>query len=176
MTVSTPVKIVALGALAIALGLGGLLMVHRPASASPSVVSTPPAARTARAPATPAPKLKPKPQPHKSKPVLVLDPGLPAVVRTALEKRAVAVVAIYSSKNATDRSVLAEARAGAHEVHASFVAANILHESIAVGVETWSGSPDAPAVLVVRRPGKIVFAIHGLTDRATVAQAATTSR
>jgi len=169
MTVSTPVKIVALGALAIALGLGGLLMLHRPSSPSPSsVVTPPPVVHTTHA------AVKSAPKPHK--PVVVLDPGLPAAVRSALEKRAVAVVAIYSSKNATDRSVLAEARAGAHEAHASFVASNIVRESIAARIESWSGTPDSPAALVVRRPGKIVFKVTGITDRATIAQAATTSR
>ena len=170
MTVSTPVKIVALGALAIVLGLGGLLMLHRPSSPSASVVVTPPATHTIHAAVRPAPK------PHKPKHVLNLDPGLPAVVHRALEKRPVAIVAIYSSRNATDRSVLAEARAGAHAAHASFVAANIVRPSVALGLERWSGSSDVPAVLVVRRPGKVVFAVAGLTDRTTVAQAATTSR
>ena len=169
MTVSTPVKIVALGALAIALGLGGLLLLHRPAAASPSsVVTRPPVAHTTHATVKPAPK--------PPKPAVVLTPGLPNIVASALQKRPVAVVAIYSSRNATDRSVLAEARAGAHEAHAGLVAANIVHESIAAAIETWSGSPSVPAVLVVRRPGKIVFKVSGLTDRATVAQAATTSR
>ena len=172
MTVSTPVKIVALGALAIILGLGGLLLLHHPASASPSVVvTTPPAAVH-----TVAAAVKPAPKPHKPKPVVHLLPGLPLIVDRALLKHPVAVVAIYSSKSATDRSVLAEARAGAHAAHASFVAANIVHEPVAFGVERWSGMSDAPAVLVVRRPGKIVFQVAGLTDRATVAQAATTSR
>lgn len=175
MTVSTPVKIVALGALAIVLGLGGLVLLHRPSSPSPSVVVTPPPAahtipvRTTHAAVKPAPKPKPKPVVH-------LIPGLPAVVHSALEKHAVAVVAIYSSKNATDRSVLAEARAGAHEAHARFIAANIVREPVAASIESWAGTSDAPAVLVVRRPGKIVFEVTGLTDRATVAQAATTSR
>jgi len=172
MTVSTPVKIVALGALAIVLGLGGLVMLNRPASPSSSPVVTPPPVVHTPVHTTHA-AVKPVPKP---KPVIKLTPGLPAVVHNALEQRAVAVVAIYSSKNSTDRAVLAEARAGAHASHARFVAANITRESIAAGIETWSGSPDVPAVLVVRRPGKIVFEVSGLTDRATVAQAATTSR
>ena len=172
MTISTPVKIVALGALAIMLGLGGLVLLHRPASQSASSpVAATPVAHTAHVVVKTAPRVT-----HKPKPALHLAPGLPTAVRGALEKRAVAVVAIYSSKNATDRSVLAEARAGAHEARASFVAANVARESIALGVERWSGQTSVPAVLVVRRPGTIVFAVAGLTDRATVMQAATTSR
>jgi hypothetical protein len=173
MTISTPVKIVALGALAIALGMGGLLMLHKSATANSSSTVTPPPVVHHTTPAA-APTPAPKPKPHK--PAVVLTPGLPTMVAAALKKRPVAVVAIYSPKNATDRSVLAEARAGAHEAHARFVAANVVHESIATGIETWAGTSDAPAVLVVRRPGKIVFEVSGLTDRATIAQAATTSR
>lgn len=162
MTLSTPVKIVALAALAIALGLGGLLVLTH--GSSPSAAVTPVAVHVPHVTV----KVAPKPQLH-------LDPGLPSVVRSALEKRAVAVVAIYSSQSATDRSLLAAARAGAHEAHAAFVAANVALEGVALGVSTWAGPADVPAVVVVRRPGRIVFAA-GLTDSATVAQAATTSR
>lgn len=171
MTVSTPVKIVALAALALALGLGGLVLLFGKHSSSPSAAAavTPPAAK-----AHFTVKVSPKPKPHK--PVVRLLPGLPGVVKSALEQRAVAVVAIYNPKTPGDRVILEAARAGAHEAHVAFVAANVSVEGIASGVATWSDVARDPAVVVVRRPGKVVFAVSGPTDSATVAQAALTSR
>ncbi len=169
MTLSTPVKIVALAGLALVLGLGGIVLLFGKHSPSPSAAAavTPPAAKAHFT-------VKVAPKPHK--PVVHLLPGLPSVLRSALEKRQVAVVAIFSSKNTSDRSLLAEARAGAHQAHAAFVAANVALEDVALGVATWSHNPASPAVIVVRRPGKVVFAVSGPTDSATVAQAALTSR
>jgi hypothetical protein len=167
MTLSTPVKLVALAALAAVLGLGGVLMLLRHSS-SPSKTTAPPASSASQITV----KVTPKPKKHP----LRLAPGLPAVVRSALERRAVAVVAIYSSHNASDRSVLAEARDGAAHAHAAFIAANVALNPVAAGVVTWSAGPAVPAVLVVRRPGKVVFAVSGPTDSTTIAQAALTSK
>lgn len=171
MTVSTPVKVVALAALALVLGLGGVVLLFGKHSSSPSAAAavTPPAVK-----AHFTVKVAPRPKPQK--PAVHLLPGLPAVVKSALLKRPVAVVAIFSPKTASDRALLAAARAGAHQAHAAFVAANVSVESIASGVATWSEVARDPAVIVVRRPGKVVFAISGPTDSATVAQAALTSR
>lgn len=173
MTVSTPVKVVALAALALILGLGGVVLLFGKHSSSPSAAAavTPP---TPAAKAHFTVKVSPKPKPHK--PVVRLLPGLPGVVKSALEQRAVAVVAIYNPKTPGDRAILEAARAGAHEAHVAFVAANVSVEGIASGVATWSDVARDPAVVVVRRPGKVVFAVSGPTDSATVAQAALTSR
>jgi hypothetical protein len=170
MTLSTPVKIVALGALAIVLALGGvLLLTHKPASASPPAV-TPPTQHVFSA-------VKAKVQPHKSQVKQIkLLPGLPSTVRSALEKHAVVVVAIYSSRNAGDRAVLAEVRSGARAAHAGFLAANVALNPVAAGVATWSSSVSDPATFVVRRPGKIVFAVNGPTDSDAIAQAAISAR
>lgn len=169
MTVSTPVKVVALAALALILGLGGVALLFGKHSSSPSAAAavTPPATKAHFT-------VKVTPKPHK--PVLHLLPGLPAVVKSALEKRPVAVVAVYSPKVPGDGAILTAARAGAHQAHAAFVAANVDVEGIASGVATWSDIARDPAVIVVRRPGKVVFAVSGPTDSATVAQAALTSR
>ena len=169
MTVSTPVKVVALAGLALILGLGGVVLMFGKHSSSPARAATPPAAAS-KAHFT----VKVAPKPHKA--ALHLLPGLPSNLYTALEKRQVAVVAIFSSQNASDRSLLAAARDGAQQAHASFVAANVALEGVANDVEAWSHNPTAPAVVVVRRPGKVVFAVTGPTDSATIAQAALTSR
>ena len=169
MTVSTPVKVVALAALALILGLGGVLLLFGKHSSTPSQAATPPVAK-----AHFTVKVAPKPKPKK--PVVHLLPGLPSVLSSALEKRPVAVVAIYSSQNASDQSMLTAARTGAHQAQAAFVAANVALEGVALDVATWSHNSTVPAVVVVRRPGKVVFAVSGPTDSATVAQAALTSR
>jgi hypothetical protein len=167
MTLSTPVKIVALAALALALAMGGALMLFAKRTSGASTVVAPPVVHhTAPVTRTVA---KPKPR-------VVLNPGLPLVIRRALERRPVAVLAIYSSRVATDRAVLTEARAGAHSAHAGFVAANVSNNKVAAVVATWSDIVRDPAVLIFRRPGRVVFAVSGLTDRQAVAQAALTAK
>jgi hypothetical protein len=171
MTFSTPVKIVALAALALVLGLGGiLLLTSKHGSAAPLAV--PPVVHHAAHAAPPVHHAAPV---HHA-PKVVLVPGLPPVLAQALMHRPVAVVAVYNSRVAGDRAVLAEARAGAHNGHAGFVAANVAHNGIATTVVRWSKTANSPAVLVVRRPGKLVFAVSGTTDRHTVLQAVLTSK
>lgn len=183
MTVSTPVKIVALAGLAIALGLGGVaLLLKGHAKASGGTVTPPPvthhaasAAPAARVPAPAHAAVKATTQATpKPKPAVKLDPSLPPFIRQALLHHPVAVVAVYSSKDAVDRSVLAEARAGAHTAGAGFAAANVALEAVAAELATWSTADVAdPAVLVLERPGRVVFSLTGAVDREMVAQAAT---
>jgi hypothetical protein len=166
MTLSTPVKIVALAALALALGLAGAVLMlagHSAAASAPPVVqhTTPMVAHKTV-------------KPHKPK--VVLDPSLPLNVRRALLRDAVAVIAVYNSRTAGDHAVLAAARTGARQAHAAFAAADVSREGVAEGVATWSSNVVDPGVIVVRRPGKIVFAVTGPTDEQTIAQAALTAR
>jgi hypothetical protein len=164
MTLSMPVKIVALAALALVLGLGGVVLLTSHPASSKNNVATPPAVYVVKHTAV------------VHKPVVQLDANLPLILRPVLEKHATAVVAIYSSRIAGDRAMLAAARAGAREAHVGFLAANVAIEKIAVGVATWSDVARDPVVIVVRRPGKVVFAVSGLTDDATIAQAAASAR
>lgn len=178
MTVSTPVKIVALAGMALALGLGGLVMLTRSKPASGA--TTPPPAAVHRQPApaihaASAPAVVHKPVVHK-KPAIHLLPQLPLALRHALLQRPVAVVVVYSSHNAADRDVLAEARAGARAAHSGFVAANVSVNAIAAAVATWSTAVQDPAVLVVKRPGTVTFTVSGPVDRDTVAQAVAAAR
>lgn len=167
MTLSTPAKIVALAALALALALGGLLILTSKQHISTSVPPQPAAAQhpviRVTVNAKPAPRVKPK---------LVLDPSLPAPLRRALLHSRQVVAVVYSSAIAGDRAALVEARAGAHAAHAGFAALDVRNESIATSVATWMTFHADPAVLVVRRPGTVVFSVAGLADRETVAQAA----
>jgi hypothetical protein len=166
MTLSNPVKIVALAALALALGAAGVFtLVARGGSSSPP--STPPAVvkviPVASSHTTPLAHPKPK---------LVLDPNLPAPVSHGLRLSKEVVAFVYSPASATDRALLAEVRAGAHAAKVGFVALDVQKESVAAAVYGWSSSTADPAVLVVRRPGKVVFSLNGPTDRDSVAAAA----
>jgi hypothetical protein len=140
-----------------------LLLNDAGGEATPAVQtpSTPTAA--ANAPATPT-------RPHAAK--IKLLPGLPAPVARKLRHERVVVVSVYSAKAPSDRSALAQARAGAREVDAGFVGLNVLNERKARRFAGFVGVHETPTLLVVRRPGKVVNRIDGFVDRAIVAQAA----
>lgn len=170
MTLSTPIKIVTLAGLAVALALAGaftlLASSHRGGAAgtiSPivKVITTQPAHA---------------PHARSAKPKLQLTPNLPAPVRRGLERNREVVAVVYSQESAIDRRLLVEARSGARAAKVGFVALNVQNEPIASAVFGWASSVGDPAVLVVRRPGKIVFTLQGPTDRDTVAQAAANAK
>jgi len=125
--------------------------------------------------ATPSPSsLTPaKPgQTSPAKPTVVLLPGLPAQIASKLHYSKVVVVSLYTGTAAGDRAAVAEARHGAREVGAGFTAVNVLDEKQARAVAAFGGPVDSPAVLIVRRPGKIVTQFTGSVDGKVVAQAA----
>lgn len=171
MTLSTPVKIIALAGLALALGAAGMFTLLGPHATTPATGSAPNVIKVVTVP--PATQ-KPHKQPAHSK--LRLDPNLPIPVRDGLRRSREVVAFVYSPAAASDRALLADVRAGAHAAHARFVALNVQIEPIAAAVFGWTASPADPAVLVVRRPGKVVFTLQGPTDRDAVAQAAADAR
>jgi hypothetical protein len=172
MTLSTPVKVIALAGLAVILAAGGFLTLaakHGHAAATPATVAAPPKVITVSTNvvthhAAPA------------KPKLQLDPSLPAPVRAKLQHSKTVVAFVYTSLAASDRAELADVRAGAHQAHVPFVALDVTHERIADAVYTWTQSAADPQVLVVKRPGTIAFQVAGLTDQQTIAQAAANIR
>lgn|SRR5581483_3880134 len=175
MALSLPVKIVALSALALALGLGGVMLLLKPhasAASAPLVVVPPPAARHAVVVKTSAPKPAPKP----TAPKVHIEPGVPPLIAAVLQQKPVVVVAVYSSRNPGDVAVAKQAAEGAHDAHAPWIAINVANNTMATAVATWSSSVADPAVLVVKRPGTISFSIVGPTDRATIAQAVANAR
>lgn len=164
MTLSTPIKVVALAGLVCILALGGLLALaaarHR--------------AATARV--TPVVTRRPAPTPKPAAPKLVLLPGLPAPVHRALETSREAVVVLYAPHIAGDADTVAAARQGARAVGVPFVALDVSREAIAVRTAAWRPGVADPAVLVVRRPGAVVTELDGWSDAAMVAQAAANAR
>lgn len=175
MTLSTPVKIVVLAALALAVGLGGLMLVI----GNRSSAATPPAPAPAAAHAQPVAVHHAPARPvvsHKRRPKVVLLPGMPRAIALPLLHHEAVVVAVYNSHTPGDRAAAVAARSGAHIAHAGFVAADVSHAGVANAIAVWSNSPMNPAVLVVRRPGRIVFSVAGPSDPDAVAQAVTSAR
>jgi len=171
MTLSTPVKVLALAGVALILAsAGGLMLASRSSSSPTPVVVQHPAPTKVVHVASP---VKPKPAVHvHHRTPLALDPDLPAPVARKLHLSRETVAFVYTGASASDRALLVQVRAGAHAAGVPFVALNVTDEKTAVAVRGWTSSSEDPVVLVVERPGKIVFQLEGPTDTQTVAQAA----
>jgi hypothetical protein len=161
----------------------------KPAAAKPTAK---PAAAKAKAKAAAKPKAKAKAKAiAQPKPAVVVpaqapvrplaeepkgDPvdanGLPLVLSRALAKHPVTVVALYDPSADLDGMALAEARAGAAEVKAGFLAINVFNEPQVRPLAQLLGVLNSPSVLVYKRPSTLFLRIDGFSDRQTVAQAA----
>lgn len=124
-------------------------------AATPATVTRSTPARAAAAPA---------------KPRVVLLPNLPAQIAHSLRYSRVVVVSLYATP--ADRAAIAHIRVGARRTGAGFTALSLTNEKNARSLSSFVGSVASPAVLVVRRPGKIVNRLSGSVDSAVVAQAA----
>lgn len=173
MTLSTPLKVLGLAALALALagaGVVSLLLGHaRPWHHSAATTVTPPAAHHTATPKPVTPAAPPKP-------VIQLAAGLPAPLHAALLRSREVVAFLYVPSSPDDRALLAQVRGAAHDAHVGFVALNVHDPQVAEAAFSWARSSAAPATFVVRRPGNAVFSIQGLTDRTAVAQAAASAK
>jgi hypothetical protein len=130
-------------------------------------------AKPAPAVRTPAVRV---PVPAKPKGDPVDAHGLPLVLSRALAKNRVTVVALYDPRAAVDEMALAEARAGADDVNAGFVAISVRNEPQVRPLARLLGVLGSPAVLVYERPDRLFVRLDGFTDRQTVAQAAANAR
>ncbi len=144
------------------------LMVVRAGVIGGSSTDSTPVAVPSQSPVTPSKSAQATP----GKPTVVLLAGLPAPIASKLHYSKVVVVSLYTGTAAGDRAAVVQARSGAHEVGAGFTAINVLDEKLARSVAGFGGPSDSPAVLVVRRPGKIVAQFTGAVDGKVVAQAA----
>lgn len=163
MTLSAPVRIVALAGLCCALALAGLLALAT--------------ARHHHAPSQPATLARqPAPQRVAPKPRVVLDAGLPASLHRALEQSRTVVAVLYAPHVRRDVDVLAAALQGSRDARVGFAALDVSRRPVALALATWQPQAADPAVLVVRRPGVVVTELDGWSDRAMVAQAAVNGR
>ena len=134
-----------------------------------AAIARTPAESKAVTPANPVAQAPAKKAPAKA--VVKLNPGLPVTVAKALRRENVVVAAVWAPRAVTRRA-LGQARTGATQSGAGFVALNVLDEDRAGELQTLVGPISDPAVLVFRRPGTIVNRFDGFADSVTVAQAA----
>jgi hypothetical protein len=150
-------------------------------------VRKPVAKAKAKAPAA-KPAVKPKTKPVAVPAAPVVKPveppkgdpvdanGLPLVLARTLAKHPVTVVALYDPAAAIDAMALAEARAGAAEVKAGFLALSIRNEPHVRPLAQLLGVLESPSVLVYERPNTLFVRLNGFSDRETIAQAAVNAR
>lgn len=169
MTVSLPVPtryLVALGAVLLAalafLAVRPLLLSDDASTSSPASTAALTPSPTTASPSKAAP----------TTPKVVLVAGLPKPVASKLRRGNVAVVSVYTGTSVVDRASVREAKAGAQAAGAQFVKLNVLDEDTARAVQSFAGTMSTPAVLVVKRPGKIVTRLQGPAEDAIVRQAA----
>ena len=196
MTVSPQLRMVALLALMAAVLGGGAMMLLAKHQASSTTTPKPikplhPVKHHARTAATPVkpkakttakPAVKPKTtakpvaKPH-SKPTAV--DGLPAAFSRVFAKHSVLVVALYAPNSQVDVLAELEAKAGAKDAGAGFLAVDVTKEretqaltSLLAAAEPADRVLDSPAVLVFQRPKNLFVRLSGYNDAPTVAQAA----
>jgi hypothetical protein len=192
LTVSRPIKILALVAvIAATAGVGMLMLKPKQAAAPPIVIAkaAAPATTTAAAAsqgATTSAKAKPavsshRPAVHKPRapklPVVAKN-GLPTAIDQALALHRIVVVSVFDPQSATDAISYAEAKSGASDARVGFVGISLLDSPLAAALTSalpGGGLLPAPGVLIYRRPGILVQRIDGFTDRDVVAQAAAAS-
>lgn len=172
MTLSPQARIAALvGVLLIALAGSAFFLFH--GKSRPAAATTPPAhaVRPAHHPTT-------SPPVHHVV-VPAVNPLLPTRVRLALEHDRLVVVAFYNPESPVTERTILQTRAGAADVHAGFVAVNILHDTIAGPLTALL--PDGqllpnPGFAIYNRSGTIVFRSDGYLNEDAVAQAITQTR
>jgi len=174
MTISPPIRILALVGVVAALGLGVFVFMNKSSSSDDSAAPAAiPAANASRTQAA-AQHSATSSRTAAAKPKIVLLPGLPTGVAHKLQFSRVVVVSLFSRGGNGDKAAVAQARAGAKSAHAAFLPVNDADERTARRFGAFVGTTTAPpAVLVVKRPGKITNRFDGFTDSDIVAQAAT---
>jgi hypothetical protein len=101
--------------------------------------------------------------------------GLPTPLDELLHTHRIVVVAVYDREVSSERDIaLPEARAGALDAHAGFLAVNVLDQRVAGPLTAVAGNgtilPD-PGILVYRQPATLVNTLQGFVDRDAVAEA-----
>ena len=191
LTVSRPIKILALVAVVAAVaGIAMLMLKPKPTATAPIVITKTPTTTTPAAPrhsATTAAKAKAAAPTHRApvhkvvhaaKLPVVGKNGLPTAIDQALESHRIVVVSVFDSQSATDAISYAEAKSGAADARVGFVGINLLDNPLAAALTSalpGGGLLPAPGVLIYRRPGVLVERLDGFTDRDVVAQAAAAS-
>jgi hypothetical protein len=202
MTVSRPIKILAL--ILLVAGVGGIgslqvlgkssgdagtstLSVDQIRARAHGATTTPaaPAAKPTHHAAThraaaPKPVAKPKPVAAKPKPrPTVAANGLPIVLADALRAHRIVVVSTFDPQSPTDAVSYAEARAGAADARVGFLGVSVLDDTIAAPLTAalpGGGLLPLPGTLVYRAPGTLVERVDGFADKDSIAALALNAR
>lgn len=194
LTVSRPIKILALVAVIVATAGVGMLMLKPKQAATPPVVVAHPAAPSSTTAATPqrpattsSNKVKAAGPAHRATPRKAVRPaklppvgknGLPTAIDRALESHRIVVVSVFDPESATDAISYEEAKSGASDARVGFVGISLLDSPLAAALTSalpGGGLLPEPGVLIYRRPGILVQRLDGFADRDVVAQAAASS-
>ena len=107
-------------------------------------------------------------------------PAEPAEEQTALEKQLekykIVVVVFHTPGSDVDAAAVREARAGATDAGAGYLAVDVTKEKQVAELAAEYEVVEAPTVLVVVRSGEAVSRFDRIIDRTTVAQAVTDAR
>jgi hypothetical protein len=164
---TSQLRLVALVLAVVVVG-GGYWVVAMHKSSSPSTASSTPVSTTPTPSKThthtPAPSTK------------LATHGLPSSVARALRKHSVVVVSLSSPRAGLDKLAAAEAKAGAAATKAGYVVVNVFHQRSGIALLRKLGVVDTPAVLVIKRPGRVMAELKGFVDRNVVVQAVTDAR
>ena len=174
-----------LAAVALALGFVTLAMNQSASQAAPKTIlplkarhhATTVRKTTGATTKAKAPKAKPKPKPDPNF-VAALQAGLPRSIARALAKRPVVVVQLTSKSDPVAKLSAGEAKAGADEGAAAYVAVNVDGNGgdVEVLTRTLGQLPTAPAVLIYTRPAKLVTTLPNFNDRTVVEQAVVSAK
>lgn len=188
--ISPQVRLVAIVGLVAALaGGGGIVFMNRTAAAdglepaaqdvtqNAALLPVPAKPKAEPAPAQKAAPPKPVPAAKPAEPAPTVDEhGLPLSISAALERSEIVVVTLFAPGGTVDGLALAEARAGAREAGAAFVAVNVLERTQGIAIARLLGVAESPATLVYRSPADLAFRFDGFADLVTVAQGVTNAR
>jgi hypothetical protein len=189
-TISPPIRIAAILGVTVAAALGiGLFLLGR--TVDPATLPPPPAhvtrhvsvkpahARATHRTKTAATHQTKTPATHRTKPrarhFATPVSGFPSAVDRAFRTHRVVVLVVFIPGASVDAAVRKEARAAAIATHSGFVQVSALNNALATEVLAKTGVLPAPAVVVVRRPGRVVATL-GVTDRETVMQVVAQAR
>jgi hypothetical protein len=86
------------------------------------------------------------------------------------------VAAVVARGIQADADVLAAARQGAQRSGAAFASLDVASARTARALSRWQSGASDPAVLVVRRPGRVVGEIDGWSDATMVAELVASAR
>jgi hypothetical protein len=164
---STPIKVVALAGLLVALLAGAFatMTLLRGQHAATGVQS--PSAR-------PSTALKFSQTPKKAivRRPIVINANLPAPLRHSLRSSREVIAVVSSPGVPGDADAVQQARAGAAAAHVGFTVLDVTRAPIAAALAMWAPHAADPTVLVVKRPGNVAVELDGYADQDMVAQAA----